>query len=81
MSYNEHFEWIKRRNDAIAAIGPICKAYGITKYDLVYEDGREHLKLESTVIDCTTHSVPAIVDELIRYISRCGLLPLSRAVG
>lgn len=60
--------YANKKTEVMAAITPICNAFGITDFDYVINDQQERLKLNNTQIGCRDNSVSAVVDELIGYI-------------
>ena len=71
MTQKEKDYLLQKRLNVLTAIEPICKAFKITDYDyLINPNGgqSEALKINDTLIGCTSNSISAIVDELIGYI-------------
>lgn len=58
----------EKRELVLKTIEPICKAFGIQKYDYEYTSRKEDLVLEDTRICCACNSIAATVKELISFI-------------
>lgn len=61
-------EQSKKRDEVLAAITPICNAFGINDFDYINTDEKERLRIYDLEIGCSCNSVSAVVDELIGYI-------------
>jgi len=59
-----------KRTQVLAALTPICEAFGIKDFDyiVISENHAERLKLNNVLIGCASNSVSAVVDELIGYL-------------
>ncbi len=61
---------LKKKQEVLDNIKPICEAFGIKKYD--YEINintlSETLVLNDTRIGCSCNSVSAVVEEVVGYI-------------
>lgn len=57
-----------KRIEVLKAISPICKVFGISNFDYIFDGNSEYLKLPKAKIACTSDSALAVVDELIGYI-------------
>lgn len=66
--YLEYLE--NKRLEVLKEIKPICKAFGIKKYDYIVknEGQKETLVVEGTKIGCSFNSIHAVKQELIGWI-------------
>lgn len=64
-------EYLKeKRKKVLDTIKPICEVFGVNDYDYITQETgqKEVLRIEDTLIACTSNSISAIIDEIIGYI-------------